>query len=145
MILSALARYYDRTAGTEGGPPPQGFQEVPVVGAMVIGDDGVLLEVRDIRDTPPDDGKKKPKPQAQRMAVPQLPKRTVAIQPGFLCDNAGYLLGFDAKGNPDRALEQFEDFCTVSQSVRSGIPFDVTVKGMDGAVLKQDLPAARTD
>lgn len=44
----------------------------------------------------------------------------------------------------DRALEQFEDFCTVSQSVRSGIPFDVTVKGIDGTVLKQDLPAVRT-
>lgn len=38
----------------------------------------------------------------------------------------------------DRALEQFEEFCTVSQSVRSGIPFKVTVKGADGTVLKQD-------
>lgn len=36
----------------------------------------------------------------------------------------------------DRALAQFEDFCTVSQSVRSGIPFTVTVKGPDGGVLK---------
>ena len=31
---------------------------------------------------------------------------------------------------------QFEEFCTVSQSVKSGIPFTVTVKGPDGAVLK---------
>ena len=36
----------------------------------------------------------------------------------------------------DRALAQFEDFCTVSQSVRTGIPFTVTVKGPDGRVLK---------
>lgn len=36
----------------------------------------------------------------------------------------------------DRALAQFEDFCTVSQSVRAGIPFTVTVKGPDGRVLK---------
>jgi organic hydroperoxide reductase OsmC/OhrA len=36
----------------------------------------------------------------------------------------------------DRALAQFEDFCTVSQSVRSGIPFTVTVKSPDGRVLK---------
>ncbi len=36
----------------------------------------------------------------------------------------------------DRALAQFEDFCTVSQSVRAGIPFTVTVKAPDGKVLK---------
>jgi len=36
----------------------------------------------------------------------------------------------------DRALAQFEDFCTVSQSVRAGIPFSVTVKGPDGRLLK---------
>lgn len=36
----------------------------------------------------------------------------------------------------DRALAQFEDFCTVSQSVRTGISFTVTVKGPDGRVLK---------
>jgi len=28
-----------------------------------------------------------------------------------------------------RALAQFEDFCSVFQSVRTGIPFTVTVKG----------------
>ncbi len=36
----------------------------------------------------------------------------------------------------DRALSEFEDFCTVSQSVRAGIPFTVTVKSPDGRVLK---------
>ncbi len=36
----------------------------------------------------------------------------------------------------DRALAQFEDFCTVSQSVRTGIPLTVTVKGPDGRILK---------
>jgi uncharacterized OsmC-like protein len=36
----------------------------------------------------------------------------------------------------DRALAQFEDFCTVSQSVRSGIPFTVTVRSSDDRVLK---------
>lgn len=36
----------------------------------------------------------------------------------------------------DRALAQFEDFCTVSQSVRTGIPYTVTVKSPDGRVLK---------
>ena len=36
----------------------------------------------------------------------------------------------------DRALAQFEEFCTVSQSVRSGIPFAVTIKSPDGRILK---------
>lgn len=36
----------------------------------------------------------------------------------------------------DRALAQFEDFCTVSQSVRTGIPFTVTVVSPDGRVVK---------
>jgi organic hydroperoxide reductase OsmC/OhrA len=39
-------------------------------------------------------------------------------------------------GRLDQALAQFEDFCTVSQSVRAGIPFTVTVKSPDGRVLK---------
>lgn len=36
----------------------------------------------------------------------------------------------------DRILPQFEDFCTVSQSVQTGIPFTVRVQDSDGATLK---------
>ena len=36
----------------------------------------------------------------------------------------------------DRALDQFEDFCTVGQSVRQGIPVTVEVYDSDGARLK---------
>ncbi len=39
-------------------------------------------------------------------------------------------------GHLQRALAGFEDFCTVSQSVRAGIPFSVTVRAPDGRVLK---------
>ena len=42
----------------------------------------------------------------------------------------------ESLGHLDRALAQFEDFCTVSQSVRSGIPFTVSVKSPDGRVIK---------
>jgi CRISPR-associated protein Cas5d len=41
------------------------------------------------------------------VVVPQPPKRTVGIAAGFLCDNAGYLLGHDAKNNASRAADQF--------------------------------------
>ena len=36
----------------------------------------------------------------------------------------------------DRALSQFEEFCTVSQSVRAGIPLAVSVRASDGRLLK---------
>jgi len=36
----------------------------------------------------------------------------------------------------DRVLEQFEEFCTVTQSVRAGIPVTVHVGDANGAVLK---------
>jgi uncharacterized OsmC-like protein len=36
----------------------------------------------------------------------------------------------------DRALAEFEDFCTVSQSVKAGIPFEVRVNAPDGSRLK---------
>lgn len=42
----------------------------------------------------------------------------------------------ESLGHLERALSQFEDFCTVSQSVRTGIPFSVTVTGPDGRVVK---------
>jgi uncharacterized OsmC-like protein len=35
----------------------------------------------------------------------------------------------------DRVLEQFESFCTVTQSVRQGIPITVTVQDATGTVL----------
>ncbi len=36
----------------------------------------------------------------------------------------------------DRALAQFEEFCTVTQSVRAGIPVTVSLQGPDGRGLK---------
>ena len=36
----------------------------------------------------------------------------------------------------DRVLDQFEDFCVVTQSVRSGFPVNVSVRDGSGKVLK---------
>jgi uncharacterized OsmC-like protein len=42
----------------------------------------------------------------------------------------------DAMEHLDRVLEQFEDFCVVTQSVRSGFPVNVTVRDGSGKLLK---------
>ena len=47
-------------------------------------------------------------------------------------------LGTPAGGveNLERALARFEEFCTVTQSVRAAIPVDVEVRGADGRRLR---------
>jgi len=42
----------------------------------------------------------------------------------------------DAMEHLDRVLDQFEDFCVVTQSVRSGFPVNVSVRDGSGKVLK---------
>lgn len=42
----------------------------------------------------------------------------------------------DLLPNLERVLASFEDFCTVTESVRHGIPVSVSVSGPDGAKLK---------
>jgi CRISPR-associated protein Csd1 len=105
MILSALNSLYERTVGMEGGPPPLGYAEMPVVGALDISGAGELLQLQDLRREL-SVGKKTRLLPARRV-VPQPPKRTVAITAGFLCDNAGYLLGHTATGSVKRAADQF--------------------------------------
>lgn len=46
--------------------------------------------------------------------------------------------GAGAYAHLDRVLESFEEFCTVTQSVRQGIEVDVTVRDGDGRVLQGD-------
>jgi uncharacterized OsmC-like protein len=42
----------------------------------------------------------------------------------------------DSLEHLDRVLDQFEDFCVVTQSVRSGFPVSVTVRDGAGKVIK---------
>lgn len=41
----------------------------------------------------------------------------------------------------ERCMEQFEDFCIVTQSIRQGIPVSVTVLDAEGAVMHGAVPA----
>ncbi len=103
MILSALYGYYKRTAGQgENSPPLLGFENAKVSGAIQIDLDGQFLGILDMRQS-----QIKGKPRPCLMSVPQPPVRTVGIKAGFLCDAAGYCLGYDGKGKPERAQETF--------------------------------------
>jgi CRISPR-associated protein Csd1 len=119
MILAALNSLYERTVGTEGGPPALGYAEVPVVGAVNIGPEGELRGLLDLRHEAMVGKRTKLVP--SRRVVPQPPKRTVAISAGFLCDNSGYLLGYDAKGNAKRVIERFAASRALHEAVLSEV------------------------
>ncbi len=100
MILQELVALYDRLASNgEADLPTQGWSREQVSFALVIDDRGALVAVEDLRDTR--DGTPRP----ARMTVPAHPKRSIAVEPAFLCDNSSYLLGADGKGKPERALQ----------------------------------------
>lgn len=105
MILSALNQYYQRIAGTgKDAPPPYGFTDTKVTGALQIDAKGGFHGILDLRQTP-SSGKGTPVPPL--MQVPLVAPRPGSILAAFLCDNSGYLCGFDNKGNPERARQQF--------------------------------------
>lgn len=94
MILGALNDYYDRLV--ERGDKeiaPYGFSWEKISYALEINLVGELIRVVDLRDT----AEKKPRPVACQ--VPQPPKRSVNIDPCFLWDKSGYVLGLTASEN----------------------------------------------
>jgi CRISPR-associated protein Csd1 len=90
-----------------------------VVGAINLRDDGSVADITDLRIEARRGKITKLIP--TRKAVPQPPKRTVAVASAFLCDNAGYLLGLDSKDNPERARSQFEAARAVHEAVLSDV------------------------
>ena len=105
MILQALNNYYDRLKDDPSSDIPlQGFSRQKIHFALLINQEGRLLQIVDLRENR---GKKLlPK----QIIVPEPVKRTVAIAPNFLWDNTGYVLGADNKDDPERSLKTFSAF-----------------------------------
>ena len=104
MILQALVRHYeDLTAQNLIAPP--GWTQVKVSYAMELDEQGSLLRVASIQDSVVRGSKTVLAPRLVELPAPV--KRTVGIAANFLCDNASYILGFDGKGNAERARECF--------------------------------------
>ena len=105
MILQALSSYYDRIADTDGSAiAPEGFSCEKIHFALVIDRSGQLRQVLDLRDV------KGTKKVPRSVIVPQGPKKSVNIAASFLWGSAGYVLGADDKGKPQRTDRCHEAF-----------------------------------
>ncbi|OPY11366.1 MAG: CRISPR-associated protein (Cas_Csd1) [Syntrophus sp. PtaB.Bin001] len=105
MILQSLNDYYHRLAADPTlNIPRLGFSRQKISFALVISMEGKLLQVVDIRDS---NGKKSV---PRQLVVPEAVIKSVNIAANFLWDNAGYVLGADAKENPERVKRKFSAF-----------------------------------
>ena len=108
MILQALNSYYQRLSEREDSDAaPEGFAPQSVSFALLLDEQGGLLDVLDLREQAAKGKKLVPR----KMIVPALGKaRTVGIEPNFLWDGPGYVLGRDDKGKPERTARCQEAF-----------------------------------
>lgn len=109
MILQRLVQYYDRLAqepAARGDLPVQGYSLQKVSFCIVLDAMGRLRQFQSLLD----EGSRAPRP--RQLLVPGQSKPSGSgINPGFLWDNAAYMLGIkpsDAK--PQRTRASFEAF-----------------------------------
>jgi CRISPR-associated protein Csd1 len=115
MILAALNDYYQRLQSEETADDdliaPLGFSIQKITFTVILQPDGRLVEIEDARLPDPKDRKGKrrlPRP----LVVPGGAKPSGSgLNPCFLWDNSGYLLGFKPNDpNPERTAEAFAAF-----------------------------------
>ncbi|NEG90099.1 type I-C CRISPR-associated protein Cas8c/Csd1 [Bifidobacterium aerophilum] len=99
MIINDLCNEYDVLVSKQLAPA-YGYDNVNVPYGLVINDDGTLVEVRPLGDH----SGRKP---VNIIPVPARVTRSSGIAANFLCDTVAYMLGFDAKGKPERAMQAF--------------------------------------
>ncbi len=118
MILQALHDLYARLEGEpKYGIAPFGYSVQRVSFVVVLHPDGRLFEIQDARQTV--DGKLR----SRRVRVPGSTKPSGSgLNPGFLWDNAAYMLGFKVDDpKPERTRDSFEAFRERHLSVRREI------------------------
>lgn len=102
MILQALVRCYDALVA-KGKVQKPGWSPVKVTWGMELDADGNLIRFLPLAST-----NEKGKAIPQSMPLPDPVKRSSGIASNFLCDNAGYMLGLDSKGRPERTKGCFD-------------------------------------
>lgn len=118
MILQALVQHYEDLAakGCVGRP---GWGLVKVSFALYIDGQGSLVRVAATQESPTHGKKTAMVPQTMQLPAPV--KRSSGISANFLCDNSSYILGVDAKGKPERALDCFAACKTLHEEILSGV------------------------
>lgn len=104
MILQALVKYYEDLL-QRGLVPEYGWSPEKVSMALYLDDEGEIIRVAST-EVETQRGKKTVLAPAQ-MSVPAHMTRSSGVKANFLCDNSGYLLGFDSKGKPERSAQCF--------------------------------------
>ena len=122
MILHALNNYYERLKDNANVDIPSlGFSSQKIHFALMLNREGKLLQVLDMRET---QGKRLlPK----QMTVPEVVIKSVNIAANFMWDNAGYVLGADNKGKPERSMETFEAFKKLHHDIGDEVDDEGTV------------------
>ncbi len=105
MILHALCSYYQRMLDDpDAGMPSFGTSVENISFALVLGEDGSLRAIEDLRVG---DGKKlKPR----KMPVPAAVTRTSGVKANFLWDKAAYVFGADGDGATEKNYVRFSAF-----------------------------------
>lgn len=119
MMLHALNSYYDRMVNDlDAGMPAFGTSIENISFALVLGDDGSLLEIEDLREA---DGRKM---RPRKMPVPAAVNRTSGVKSNFIWDKAAYIFGADADGSSDKNRERFDAFRVFLSEVAIGAADD---------------------
>lgn len=112
MILQSLVKLYGDLLH-QGKIARPGWSPVKVGFAVCLDKDGAIHDLIPLTEETTDE-KGKTRVVNQVRTLPAPVKRTVGILPNFLCDNAGYMLGFDTRtekdlktGKKDRSKECF--------------------------------------
>lgn len=104
MILQALVKHYEDLL-EKGEISKPGWGAVKVSYGLHLDGEGNMIDLVSLK-VPKNMGKRAVY-EPRSMEVPQQVKRSVDINPNFLCDNSTYILGIDEKGKPDRTSRCF--------------------------------------
>jgi len=117
MILQSLNAYYERLrSDDEPVVPPLGFAWRPVSFALLLDENGRLVQVQDLRE------QVKSKLVPKQMIVPSLGKKKASgIDPDFLWGTTGYVLGAEIDEKPMRTADKFKQFKKLQHSLGDGL------------------------
>jgi CRISPR-associated protein Csd1 len=105
MMLHALNGYYERMLDDpDAGMPAYGTSIENISFALVLGEDGSLRAIEDLRV---ENGNAK---RPRKMPVPAAVTRTSGVKANFLWDKASYIFGADAEGTTAKNRERFDAF-----------------------------------